>query len=145
MLGLIDSELARFFEVTERTLHNWKIRHPEFFHAIKKGRAMADGEVAASLYHRAIGYSHPEDKIMQYQGEPVVVKTTRHYPPEPVAAIFWLKNRRPDKWSDKPQAQHDGGESTSFVDALKGAAAKIWKDAQEAEEEAQEEEDNDEQ
>ena len=38
LLGATDDELARFFEVSERTIENWKIAHPEFLHALKVAR-----------------------------------------------------------------------------------------------------------
>ena len=28
---------------------------------------------------------------------------TEHYPPDTTAAIFWLKNRQPEKWRDKKE------------------------------------------
>lgn len=101
LLGSTDAELADFFNVTEQTVNNWKTAHPEFFESIRKGKEIADAEVADSLYQRAKGYSHPEDKIFQYEGAPVVVPTIKHYPPDTAAAIIWLKNRQPKKWRDK--------------------------------------------
>ena len=46
---------------------------------------------------------HQEEVIMQYQGKPIRVKTTKHYPPDPTSMIFYLKNRRPDRWRDKQE------------------------------------------
>ena len=37
--------------------------HPTFMNSIKSGREEADANVAASLYHRANGYSHKAEKI----------------------------------------------------------------------------------
>jgi len=108
LLGATDKELADFFEVDEATINRWKQSEPEFCESIKKGKEIADAEVANKLYHRAIGYEHPEDKIFQYEGEPVVVPTVKHYPPDPTAAIFWLKNRQKDKWRDKQELEHTG-------------------------------------
>ena len=60
----------------------------------------ADADVAASLYHRAMGYSHPEDKIFLHEGKVVRAQTTRHYPPDTGAAMAWLKNRQGLYWRD---------------------------------------------
>jgi transposase len=103
LLGAIDTDLANFFEVDIATLYRWKNQFPRFCEALKKGKQVADAEVASRLFHRALGYSHAEDKIFQYEGEPVVVPTTKHYPPDTTAAIFWLKNRQPQRWRDKVQ------------------------------------------
>lgn len=101
LLGATDKELADFFHVTESTLNLWKTKHPEFSESLKKGKQFADAEVAASLYQRAIGYSHPDVDIRAIDGKVVKTKITKVYPPETVAAIFWLKNRQLGKWRDK--------------------------------------------
>jgi hypothetical protein len=103
LLGATDRELADFFEVSEATVNTWKQRHPAFLDSIKEGRKAADAKVARSLFERACGYSHPEDKIFQYEGAPVIVPTTKHYPPDTMAASLWLRNRRPDLWRDKQE------------------------------------------
>jgi hypothetical protein len=108
LLGATDKDLADFFHVTESTINKWKIDHPEFSESIQRGKIKADSEVAESLYKRAIGYSHPEDKIFQYEGDPVIVPTVKHYPPDTAAAFIWLKNRQSGKWRDKHEVEHSG-------------------------------------
>lgn len=108
LLGHTDADLAKFFEVCEATINNWKLAHPEFLESLKKGKEMADANVAASLYHRALGYEHPEDDIRSVNGEIVITPTIKHYAPDPTAAIFWLKNRQKDKWRDKQEHEHSG-------------------------------------
>lgn len=107
LLGADDAKLAFLFDVAESTINNWKNTHPEFLESIKKGKEIADAEVAESLFHRAKGYSHKEDKIFNNQGAPLVVPTIKHYPPDTVAAIFWLKNRQKENWRDKPEQGND--------------------------------------
>jgi len=107
-LGATDAELANFFEVSERTLNSWKKRHPEFLQALKAGKAVADAEVAEKLYQRACGYSHEAVKMFQAGGEIISKGYTERYPPDTTAAIFWLKNRRPDLWRDKIEQEHTG-------------------------------------
>ncbi|MGJ0510205.1 MAG: helix-turn-helix domain-containing protein [Methylocystis sp.] len=107
MLGATDKELADFFEVTEQTINNWKQSQPKFFESIKAGKVKADANVAARLYCRAIGYQHDAVKILTVArggnaGSDVVQEPyIEHYPPDTAAAIFWLKNRQPDKWREK--------------------------------------------
>ena len=112
MLGMTDAEMASFFEVSEQTLNAWKHAHPEFLESIKKGKANSDADVASRLFHRAMGYDHPEDDIRVVSGEIVITPTIKHYPPDTTAAIFWLKNRQRDKWRDKVETEvtgKDGG------------------------------------
>jgi len=99
MLGATDAELANFFNVAESTLHKWKIDYPQFSEALKEGKELSDARVAHALYTRATGYE----------------KDDKHYPPDTTACIFWLKNRRKDKWRDKNE---DTPDSASMADVL---------------------------
>ena len=101
MLGLTDAQIAKGFDVSERTLNTWKKKHPELLQSIKKGKLPADGNVAISLYQRAIGFSQEEEVVRLLANGTVVRATVRkRYPPDTIAAIFWLKNRQRDKWYD---------------------------------------------
>ncbi len=101
--GMIGKEIAHLFGISLRTLADWKTRHKSFADAIKKGNAIADGRVAMALYRRAVGYSHEGDiHVSVYQGQVSQTPLTKHYPPDTKACIFWLKNRQPKLWRDKP-------------------------------------------
>lgn len=102
-LGATDREAAEFFDVDERTLHRWKHENSEFCQSLKVGKETADNRVEQSLYRRALGYSHDAVKIMSYEGQVITEPFTEHYPPDTTAAIFWLKNRKPDQWRDKTE------------------------------------------
>lgn len=106
-LGATDADLADFFKVNVDSIHEWKKVHPSFSDALKRGKEEADNQVVRSLYQRAIGYNHPEDKFFMANGKVVTQRTTKHYPPDPVSMIFWLKNRRPEQWREKPAADTD--------------------------------------
>jgi len=118
LLGATDADLASFFEVNEDTINEWKKVHLEFSESIKKGKEIADAEVANKLYHRALGYEHPEDKIFNDSGKPLIVPTIKHYPPDPTAAIFWLKNRQPGRWRDKQEFAIDANMAVKIVDDI---------------------------
>jgi hypothetical protein len=107
-LGATDQEMADFFEVDVRTLHNWKHAHEEFFHALKIGKEAADNRVERSLYQRAIGYEQDEVKIFMPANheKPVYAPYRAKVAPDVTAAIFWLKNRRGEQWRDKSEVQH---------------------------------------
>jgi len=80
----------------------------EFCNALKAGKSSADDRVERSLYERANGYTHVEDKIFMHEGQPVIVPTKKHYPPDTTAGIFWLKNRRAEDWREKQEVEHKG-------------------------------------
>ena len=113
LLGATDEFLADYFEVDVSTIGVWKNKHSEFQEAIKRGKAEADLKVAESLYHRACGYSHPEVKTATHEGMITDMKEfTKHYAPDPTAAIFWLKNRQPKQWRDKQEIDHSSPDGT---------------------------------
>jgi hypothetical protein len=110
LLGLTDKEIAGIFDVEEKTLNNWKKSHEEFLQSLKKGKQIADANVASRLYQRACGYEHEEEKIFVHEGQPVRVQTIKHYPPDTAACFIWLKNRKARLWKDKQEVdnKHSG-------------------------------------
>jgi hypothetical protein len=111
-LGAIDKEIADFFGIAESTLNLWKGKHPQFMESIKRGKMLADANVADRLFQRAMGYQHQAVKIVAdaKSKEEHVVPYTEHYAPDTTACIFWLKNRQPEKWRDKQESavEHSG-------------------------------------
>lgn len=75
--GLTDEQIASNCGITAKTLYEWKNAHGEICEALKKGKEVVDYEVENALLKKALGG-------------------------DTTAQIFWLKNRRPDKWRDKP-------------------------------------------
>lgn len=116
--GATDAELAEFFEVSERTLNTWKKVHPEFLLSIKGGKSVADSNVVKALYERAIGYSHPDSHVSNFQGVITVTPITKYYPPDTTACIYWTKNRIPEEWRDRQTVDLKGDALDSFFASL---------------------------
>jgi hypothetical protein len=116
-LGATDIEIADFFEVEVRTLYRWKGEHEEFCQALKIAKSEADERVERSLFARANGYEHEEVDIRVVSGEIVQTPIRKYYPPDTTAAIFWLKNRKPEEWRDKVESsvEHSGGVTVEIV------------------------------
>jgi hypothetical protein len=121
LLGMKDSEIAEFFEVTETTINNWKIEFPEFFESMRDGKRKADAEIAKGLYDRAKGAEWVEDqafkvKRVEYENGKRVLETEeiktvpvrKAAPPDTTAAVRWLTNRDPSRWRDKVDVEHSG-------------------------------------
>lgn len=108
-LGATDADLARAFDVAGSTIALWKVKHVEFSESIRLGKEPADDRVEASLYHRAVGYSHDAVKIFMPAGAdaPVYAPYIEHHAPDPTAGKFWLTNRRPKDWRDRHEVAHD--------------------------------------
>lgn len=108
LLGATDKEMAGFFEVDEATINRWKKDHHDFCESITRGKDIADANVAERLYERALGYSHDEVHVSNYQGDVTLTPLIKHYPPDTPAASLWLRNRQPKKWRDKIDHEHGG-------------------------------------
>jgi hypothetical protein len=107
-LGATDMELGDFFGVDRVTIWRWSQVHEDFCNALKAGKEAGDERVVRSLYAKATGYTFDAVKILQHEGAPVIVPYREHVPPSDTAAIFWLKNRRPDEWREKATTEHTG-------------------------------------
>ncbi len=112
--GLTDKELAEAFGIGETTLYRWQQEYREFRESIKKAKEKPNREVEAALFKRAIGYTYDADVVTasgekDAQGANKVLKIVRrkvHVPADPASMIFWLKNRRPDRWRDARRVEH---------------------------------------
>ena len=110
LLGATDKDLAKFFEVTEQTINNWKNRYPSFAKSLVDAKIEADAKVVRALYARATGYDHEDTYFSSYQGHVTATKYMKHFPPDVVAQIFWLKNRQQQNWRDRHEVTgEDGG------------------------------------
>jgi len=107
--GLTDKQIAEHkIGINEATFCRWKKRHPSILQALKKGKAPVDDEVENLLLKRARGYEYEEvttEIIEQPDGtqRKRIKKVTKMVIPDTTAQIFWLKNRRPERWRDKPE------------------------------------------
>ena len=116
-LGATDYEIADFFGVNTSTIYRWRNVHEQFCEAVRAGKERSDERVERALFNRAVGYSFESEKVFQHQGEIIRAPTVEHVPPDPGAAMNWLKNRNPDTWRDKQEIEHKGLSVTIAKDA----------------------------
>jgi hypothetical protein len=107
-LGATDKEMSDFFEVSEVTLNAWKEKHPEFLKSLKMGKEESDANIAKSLYKRAKGFKHRETKVFCYRGKIITHDVEMYYPPDTMAIMYWLNNRRRLDWRQKQEIEHSG-------------------------------------
>ncbi len=99
--GLTDEQIAKNIGITVSTFYEWKKKYSEISESLKKGKEVVDYEVENALLSSALGGN-----------------TT--------AQIFWLKNRRPDKWRDKQKEETD----KTALDKLDSILKEIKDDAE---------------
>lgn len=138
--GYTDKNLAAHFKVSKATINNWKNEFLGFLDSLKKGKDEFDSQVVEqSLLKRALGYSYDEttrEPAILDKGEVkkrdisegenieeavesslVITKiVTKQVAPDVTAQIFWLKNRRPGRWSDLKEVKID--DLKTFIDWL---------------------------
>ena len=101
--GLTDEDIAGKVGITRTTIYSWKHKSPAIADALKNGKEVSDYRVEKSLYQRATGYTTKTKRTIitvatdGKKSQRVLVEEIEHAP-DVSAAIFWLKNRRPDKW-----------------------------------------------
>lgn len=106
--GLTDEQIAHNMGINPATLYEWKKKYHEISEALKKGKEVVDIQVENALLKRALGYSYEEVKIESGDDGKKITKTIKEVIPDTTAQIFWLKNRRPDRWRDKQAIEHSG-------------------------------------
>lgn len=74
--GLTDEQISKNLGISKVTFYKYKASCSELNELLKKSKEVVDYEVENALYQSAINGNVS-------------------------AMIFWLKNRRPDKWRDK--------------------------------------------
>lgn len=122
-LGATDREIAEFFEIDEATLYRWKHERPAFCEALTLGKEGPDSRVEQSLFRRAVGYRHDDVHVSTYEGKVTLTPIVRHYPPDPTSMIFWLKNRRQDRWREKrEEAPADAAAAAAAIREILKAA-----------------------
>ncbi len=112
--GLTDEQISEKMGINRRTLTDWKSKYDPISLTLKRGKEVVDRQVENALLRRALGYEYEEVKEKFECG--VITERTvtkKEVIPDTTAQIFWLKNRKPDKWRDKP-----GYEDTSELDKL---------------------------
>lgn len=112
--GLTDEQIAHNMGINIATLYRWKEKYCDICESLKRGKDVVDRQVENALLRRALGYEYEEVKEKFEYGEITErTVTKKEVVPDTTAQIFWLKNRKPDKWRDKPDY-----EDTSALDKL---------------------------
>lgn len=104
--GKTRSEIAKEMGISRATLHKWIKKYPSFAEALRAGEFPVDVSVENSLLSRALGRTYREKKTIiktdsSGKQHKEVQVFDKFLPPDTGACIFWLCNRRQDKWQNK--------------------------------------------
>ena len=121
--GLIDEQIAKNIGIGLTTLKDWRAKYPTIETALKKGKAPVDLAVENALYKSATGFSktlRKPVKLRRQDGSEYIdyAEEEIYIPPQVTAQIFWLKNRRRDRWKDKPEADAGNGQVNEILQSI---------------------------
>jgi hypothetical protein len=100
--GLTNEQIAENLGIHVSTLCEYQNKYPEFKEALKNGKEVIDFQVENALLKKAM------------EGD-----TT--------AQIFWLKNRRSDKWRDRRDHNHEATVTNKNIDMSKFSKEELLK------------------
>lgn len=128
-------EASQELGISPMTFNRWLADDAAVLEAFSLGADMANKRVEQALFHKAIGYTYPAEKIaINADGVVTRVRYTEHVPPDNTAMIFWLKNRERDRWRDvqKVEVEDVTQEKGKDPRALAMALLAIMREAVEA-------------
>ena len=107
--GATDKEVAKRLGIAYSTLSEYKGKFSALAAVLKETKDYVDAQVENALLKRALGFSYEETTRENKDGQLVTTKIiTKQVVPDVKAQIFWLKNRRTNKWRDKPEEDTNG-------------------------------------
>ncbi len=100
--GLTNIQIAQNLGIGKTTFYKMINEHPELSELLKKGKEIVDYEVENALLQNALNGNV-------------------------TAQIFWLKNRKPNKWRDKVEVENKENKETldKLDEVLKGLGGVI--------------------
>lgn len=91
--GLTNEQIAENLGINQDTFYNYKKKYPEFSETLKKGKEIIDYQVENALLKSAL-----EGNV--------------------TAQIYWLKNRKPNKWKDKVEIDNENKQMLEKLDEV---------------------------
>ena len=84
--GATDEQIYKKLRISKQAFYDYQKRYPDFLDILKYSKDYCDAQVENALYQKAI------------KGDTL-------------AQIFWLKNRRPNKWREKVESVQEDTKS----------------------------------
>lgn len=117
--GLTNEQIANNIGINVKTLYDWKNKNSKISNVLKKGKEVVDYEVENALLKRALGYTIQisEEKLDKDGCKHTLIRDV-HIPPDIIAQIFWLKNRKSAQWREKVEIEANKEQLTKVEELL---------------------------
>lgn len=116
--GSIERDIAKKLGVSESTFSGYKKEHEELMRTLTVNKEVADARVESALYKRAIGYEYTETSKEVGPDGTKTKTTTKQVVPDVTAQIYWLNNRRPDRWRNKQDISIEGASKVEIINDI---------------------------
>lgn len=107
--GLSDKQIATNLGIAYSTFREYKKKFSALSAPLKEGKDCAVKQVENALFKKALGYEYEEvtkeiciNEETGKQELKITKVVTKRVHPDTTAIIFYLKNRRSDKWKNDP-------------------------------------------
>ena len=104
--------------MSESTFSGYKKEHEELLQTLTVNKEVADARVESALYKRAIGYEYTETSREQGPDGVKTKTTVKQVAPDVTAQIYWLNNRRPDRWRNKQDISIEGAPKVEIINDI---------------------------
>lgn len=123
-MGATDQQLADFFDVSLRTIQNWRIANEPFAIASRVGKKHADEEVKRSAFMLSRGYYVKEQQAIKVKDGPhservEVVEVDKYVPPNAMLQAKWMAVRGDKEFAETQRVEHSGEIKTNKIDLSK--------------------------
>lgn len=130
--GLTYEQIAHNMGIDVTTLREWRKKNSTISTTLKKGKEVTDYEVENALYKKALGYNvllkktfkiktieyNDQGKKIKEKEELVDGYDEAHIPADTTAQIFWLKNRKKEKWRDKVEVANSNNDINNQIENI---------------------------
>jgi len=125
--GKTNKQIAECMGLTTRTIENWTTQKDDLIKEIKLAKEPTDNTVEATLLQKALGYKYETIKLFfdAKTGTVIEHKYTEFVQPDTTSAIFWLKNRQPEKWRDVKRIDVDSTKDNQTAQVVSELGSKI--------------------
>lgn len=116
--GISEENISKKLNIAYSTFRVYKNRESALSAALKKGKEIYDNEVVEALHKNTLGGVVKVKKAVKLKEkifekgklvkETEVIKMVEeeiYVKPDTLAQIYWLNNRRPEEWKNKPEVK----------------------------------------